>query len=165
LCTGLVEQVKDWFRTVVQGLQREGLDAFVAVKLHQYHGGASHVWEEASDCDFSSFALYQEDVYSLMAASDILVGGGSTVFLEGNLFGLRSVAIRGEKAYPLYPFEQEHLAEVVTTAPEMGAALRRGGNGARGECSESTLDRHLRNAAGNACRRLAKALDQRIDRE
>jgi hypothetical protein len=158
LCTATKQTAAMWFEMVVEALEKESLDAFVAVKLHQYHGGEGVLRCVAERCSFASYNVYTEDVYPLMAASDVLVGSASTTILEGNLFGLYSIAICANQEYEVYPFSRDGLAAVVANTLEMRTALKRGlSGGTRG----SNLHRHLRNTEGSACRRLGSFLNQR----
>lgn len=162
LCTATKETAAMWFEMVVGAVQEQSLDAFIAVKLHQYHGGEEGVRRVAGHYSFASYDVYTEDVYPLMAASDVLVGSASTTVLEGNLFGLNSIAICANQEYEVYPFSRDELADVVTDASEMGSALRRGLNGETKESSASSnLHQHLRNTEGSACCRLGSFLTRR----
>jgi hypothetical protein len=162
LCTATTRTAAMWFEMVVGALKKESLDASVAVKLHQYHGGEDGVRRVAERYSFASYDVYTEDVYPLMAASDLLVGSASTTVLEGNLFGLYTIAICANAEYEVYPFSRDGLADVVTNTSEMRNALKRSLNDSpKGSPASSNLYRHLRNTKGSACRRLGSFLNQR----
>lgn len=162
LCTGLARQAGERVRLVVQGLRKSQRDAFVAVKLHQYHGGEDRVRAVARELGFSSFGVYTQGVYPLMAASDILVAGASTTVLEGNLFGLYCITVSNE-CYEVYPFSRDALADVVSDTGGMAEALDQGIEEVKnGNPISPNLERHLRNRDGYACRRLAEMLSQPV---
>jgi hypothetical protein len=157
LCTATKQTAELWFEMVLDALEMHDSDAFVAVKLHQYHGGEEDVRHVAERRSFERYDVYTEDIYPLMAASDVLIGSASTTVLEGRLFGLECVAICAREDYQPYPFSRDGLASVVTDAEGMGQALRKmlEKEGRR----SGSLSRHLNNEDGNAVHRLARFLD------
>ncbi|MCS4044606.1 hypothetical protein GGQ00_003066 [Salinibacter ruber] len=157
LCTARKQTAGMWFEMIVEVLERQSLEAFVAVKLHQYHGGEEDVRRVAERHSFDAYEVYIEDVYPLMAASDVLIGSASTTVLEGRLFGLKCIAICATEEYQPYPFSRDELASAVTDAEDMGQALRE--TMEREGKTSGSLSRHLNNEDGNALCRLAEFLN------
>jgi hypothetical protein len=163
LATAEKQTAGAWFEMVVDGLEQQSLDAFIAVKLHQYHGGEENVRQASVRHSFDAYEIYTEDIYPLMAASDVLIGGGSTTILEGNLFGLQCIAICASETYQPYPFSRDDLASVVTDSEDIGKALRdimveKGS-------TNKFIEDHLNNKDGNSLRRLSQLLDSITDDE
>lgn len=166
LCTGLAEQAGQWFRMVTEAVQSFDEEVFVAVKLHPYHGGEDRIHDAAKDLGFTSYSVYREGIYPLMAASDVLVTGTSTTLLEGNLLGLSAISIVANSEYEPYPYTREELARVVSSEPEMSVALRAViVEGKFKDGPSPTLPRHLRNHDGRACERAASYIRSQVRAE
>lgn len=159
LCTGTAETAEEWFTMVLEALEQQTLDAHIIVKLHQYHGGEDAVRRVAERRAFEDFSLYTEDIYPLIAASDVLIGGASTTILEGKLFGLDCVAICATKAYTPYPFSQDDLAWLAANSEDMAKGLKRAIKNE--EITEDSLIKHLNNRDKSSVYRLSNLINNR----
>jgi len=164
LCTGLASMAENWFRMTVEGLSQAGVNAFVAVKLHQYHGGGENIRSAAEELGFSNYSVYDEGIYPLMAASDLLVSSTSTTVLEGSLLGLSAITIVANSEYEPYPFSREKLARVVSSKQEMSMAIREllAKGTTHEETSSPNIHRHLRNFDAGACERTASLIRRAV---
>ena len=161
LCTGTEESAGVWFRMVVEALQCQSTNAFVAVKLHQYHGGECDVRAVADERRFDAYEVYTEDVYPLMEASDVLITSASTTLLEGRLFGMKGIAICATADYQTYPFSDAQLASVVTNVEEMEVVLTESIQKIEEDLNaEEQIFRHLLNLSSTATAELDSFLKQ-----
>lgn len=162
LCGGDGRQTENWFRTLLNAQQRIDLNAFVAVKLHQYHGGADVVETAAAEQAFQSFKLYQKGVYPLMAAADVLVSGASTTVLEANLLDTYAIVIAAFRNYQLYPFEKDNLAAVASDGKELERVLNIAYQNNFNWKQKGNFYKHLYNVEGSATSRLVRFLRKKI---
>jgi len=164
VCPGREEEAGHYFDLVLSALRRVDADAFVAVKLHQFHGGRAQIEQAANQRDFDSYAIYDQHIYKLLFASDVLIAGMSTLTVEAHLASTPVVAITPHPEYELYPFSEENIAKPVSTVSEMTHALRVCMN-MREQSMElnqrgrvALLQRHLNNADMDAGSRLVDFL-------
>ena len=117
LCTGVRSHVGPWTRMVLGALQTIKTDCVLAVKPHQYHGGEEEARTAAEEMGGANLKLYEEGIYPLIAASDAVVAGGSTVLLEAGLLDTPPVALQPPTSYQHYDFEG--VARTATTREEL----------------------------------------------
>jgi hypothetical protein len=164
VCPGREEEAGHYFGLVLSALRQVEADAFVAVKLHQFHGGRAHIEQAANQQDFGSYAIYDQHIYKLLFASDVLIAGMSTLSVEAHLASTPVVAITPHPEYELYPFSEEKIAQPVSTVSEMARALRVCMNmreqsmGLNQEGRVALLQRHLNNMDMEAGSRLVDFL-------
>jgi hypothetical protein len=164
LCTHRTRLAGQWFELVLDGLDAANLAAFVLVKLHPYHGGEQEIREVAARRGFSGYGLFNDSIYPLIASSDAVVAGASTVILESYLLDTPVISIAGSVGYETYPFRQEGLGTVVRSKDAMAAALASALGGTARSGSEFELEReevlrrHLWNHDAGANQRLVEVL-------
>jgi len=164
LCTAIKRTAGPWFEMTVQSVRQCSFNPFIAVKLHQYHGGEQDVRRVSEEQDYSSFEVYNKDIYPLMAAADILISGASTTILEGNLFDLSCVAICATTEYKAYPFVRDELATVADDVESMAEAIQESHRATKtgSPVKKEKLAAHLKNVQGKSTGRLGKFLDSII---
>lgn len=163
VCTGLSQQAGLYFDMVADGLKQTSHEAFVAVKLHHFHGGEAHVHRTAERRGIKDYSIFREHIYRLLDCADVLVAGTSTLAIEAHLLDTPVVSIVGHPNYELYPFTDEGIAQTVCTHDQMATALQRALDRPSGHVAEPgtrnpLLRRHLHNEDASACRRLAEWL-------
>ncbi len=147
LCTGLRSEVDDWLRMTIEAIQRQRSTAPVlAIKLHPYHGGEEIVLNRCRKMKFKDYQLYRKPMYPVMAASDVVVGGASTVILEAGLLGVPSLVFTTGGNYGHYDFESGELGIEVKDVEQMRHALRRS---LREGKRKSESGRHMANVGGD----------------
>ncbi len=159
LCTATKESSSHWFNMTVEAIRESGIEYFIVVKTHQYHGGKNDIRRIAYKKRFDSFKVIQKDIYQLMEASDILVAGASTTILDAQLFGLPCIAICASKKYPLYPFEEDELASMATCTQEIGKCLKEFSRKEKDYATKRKVNKHLNNLKENAVSRLSNKID------
>lgn len=170
LCTGPASLAGEWFEMVLQCLEEATLSAFVAVKLHQYHGGESFVHDVAEARGFEKYSVFKRSVYELIFGADVLVTSTSTTILESRLLETPVVPIVADEFYESYPFTKEHLgvpvSDYVAMAEVLHDALQDRGRFSSERLKRNrwnVLKRHLHNEDGKACKRLAKLIRGQCD--
>jgi hypothetical protein len=124
LCTRDAGEAGRWFDLVVQGIEAADMDALVAVKTHQYHGGEDDIRAVAARRFFESYRIFTGDTYPLIACADVVVSGPSTIILEAYLLDTPAISITGSQRYELYPYAAEGIGQVVSSPAAMADALR-----------------------------------------
>lgn len=125
LCTQRARDAGAWFDLVIRGLRSSGVDAYVAVKTHHYHGGEEEVRQVAANQAFEDYAIFSSDTYPLIASADVVVGGPSTIILEAYLLDRPAISISSSDAFETYPYRQERIGRLVSTVADMTAALEK----------------------------------------
>jgi len=143
LCTGHRIQVASWSSMLFEAIQMLDRDFFLAVKLHPYHGGKTQVQSAAASAEFDSYRVYRKQIYSLLSASDVVIGGESTVLLEAGLFGTPTVSLEPPTTYRHYDFGE--LAESVSTVEELSQVLK---SVLENGWKPKNVSAHLRNVEG-----------------
>jgi hypothetical protein len=161
LCTQRRQDVGLWVELVVRGILESGASAFIAVKLHQYHGGEREARQAAETLGFADCTLFEGNTYELIAASDLTVGGPSTIVLESYLLGVPAISIGGHD-YESYPYRRESIGTIVSNARQMAEAITETLLTDRVELSEvrrKLCERHIWNDDAGAVERLAALLE------
>ena len=160
LCTRTQQDAEVWFEMVVSAVRKNEIDVFIAVKLHQYHGGGDLVHRVAQKNMFNEYQVYEEGLYSLMNASDVLVTSASTTMLEGSLFGLKGIEVVATKQYQVSTYSDSDVATAVESPQEMGIALLSLLQSEIKISTSNNLSRYLRNKDGSALNRLSALLKE-----
>lgn len=165
LCTQQRKDVGRWFDMVLQGVEALQPDVFVAVQLHHAHGGAEDVHAAAAAArGFEHYRIFKDATYPLIACSDVVVTGPSTIVLESVLLDTPALSIAGSQDHETYPYQRDGLATTISTPAELGVALGQilepgapepGWQHRRREL----LRRHLWNDDAGACARLIELIE------
>lgn len=164
LCTQQRKDVGRWLDMVLQGIGALRPDVFVAVQLHHAHGGAEDVHAAAAARGFENYRIFKDATYPLIACSDVVVTGPSTIVLESILLDTPAISIAGSQAHETYPYQSDGLATTISTPAELGVALGQilepgapepGWQHRRREL----LRRHLWNDDAGACARLIELIE------
>lgn len=160
LCTGAKDQVAPWSSMLFEAIQMLNHECFLAIKLHQYHGGEPQVRSAAANAKFDDYGVYSEKIYSLLAVSDVVIASESTVLLEAGLFETPSIALKPPSSYQNYDFGE--LADAVSTVQELREGLRRALDG---ELKPKGVSDHLRNADGKKATKRLLDYISKVDAE
>lgn len=164
LCTQQRKDVGRWFDMVLQGIGALRPEVFVAVQLHHAHGGAEDVHAAAAARGFDNYRIFKDATYPLIACSDVVVTGPSTIVLESILLDTPAISIAGSQAHETYPYQRDGLATTISTPAELGAALgqilERGTSDPEWQDRRrALLRRHLWNDDAGACSRLIELIE------
>jgi hypothetical protein len=146
LCAGLQSELETWLRMTITAMQDLPTRLVLAVKLHPYHGGEDVVQRTCREMDFDAYSTYRERIYPLIAVSDVVVGGASTVILEAGLLNTPAVAFGSPGSYRHYNFERGELAAEVSNTEQLHCALTQRVDG---EDRQEEIIPHMLNAGGD----------------
>jgi lipid A disaccharide synthetase len=170
LCTGLDRSAARWVESTIDAIRLARVDTQIAVKLHQYHGGHSVVFDVARRKDFCSLVAFEDSLPALIRLADVVIAGPSTVVLESRLAGTPCIVFEAIEGYPVYPFGAHELADPVGNTRDLATVLSAVLERERfpGDVLENPrperLQAHLNNLDRGACHRLASLL-RNLDRE
>jgi hypothetical protein len=161
LCTGRVTEVSGLFQIVVEAVRQVDPDIFVAVKLHQYHGGAVQVQAVAKRKGITAYRVFEEMTYPLIASSDVMVAANSTTILESALLGTPPIAVVSRLENIGLAYSYNGVSEIASSKSDIINAIRRNIEGDRNK--KRKISMHLRNSDARACERLAHLINRLVE--
>lgn len=164
LCTQRAADAGAWFDLTLKGVAASSGRVFVAVKTHHYHGGEEAIHEVARQNGFEDYHVFSADTYDLIAASDVVVGGASTIIIEACLLNRPAITITSNDSFQTYPYQSEGLGIAVAYDAAMETVLPTLLQDPHSQFTSAQVSRpilctrHLWNHDAAAARRLAGVL-------